>query len=346
MTNHNKDLLLSNNIAIENKDPNVLRLFIIRHGQTDCNKQKILQGHLNTTLNAEGVEQAKACGARFANVQIDGVSSSDLTRCVQTTNEIVRFHKVLNPGVEVDTVADGQEQVAATQVDSGTARVTHGNNIAQHGSASYDTKAKGVDIDSGKGFEIHYSLNFRERTFGPVEGMKISEAIEWASKQSVVGVNGQQQQQHGVVKTYKDFGESREQFRIRLFNEVLSLITHLLNSEDNQNKKANDDDDEKVKEFLDLEENKTKTYKNYMLVTHGGSIRTLLDYFANGLHLAINEKLVTQEATKVVYNTSVTIVDFFKQDLRSEGKLKGIIQLVGDTKHLGKQLEVQDQRIR
>lgn len=74
-----------------NEDSDVVRLFVIRHGQTEHNVQKILQGHLDTDLNATGVEQAEKLGEYLKQRQIhfDSVASSDLKRCRQTTKAVL-----------------------------------------------------------------------------------------------------------------------------------------------------------------------------------------------------------------------------------------------------------------
>lgn len=76
---------------LTNQETSVLRIFIVRHGQTDHNRLKIMQGHLDTQLNSEGIHQAQKVGKRLASIPLDGILSSDLKRCVQTTEEILRF---------------------------------------------------------------------------------------------------------------------------------------------------------------------------------------------------------------------------------------------------------------
>lgn len=70
-----------------NHDSNIIRLFIIRHGQTDNNVQKILQGHRDTNLNATGIEQGLKLGKYMyeQHITFDFVASSDLKRCKETT---------------------------------------------------------------------------------------------------------------------------------------------------------------------------------------------------------------------------------------------------------------------
>ncbi|SCU87653.1 LAFA_0E08020g1_1 [Lachancea sp. 'fantastica'] len=75
-----------------NEDPGVLRIFLIRHGQTAENSQKILQGHLDTDLNEIGIEQAQKLGQYLKQnrkIKFDQVFSSDLKRCQQTTKEFL-----------------------------------------------------------------------------------------------------------------------------------------------------------------------------------------------------------------------------------------------------------------
>ena len=77
---------------LTNTDKKTVRIFIVRHGQTDHNKSKILQGHLDVPLNETGFEQASKCGDRFKDVPIDEFLSSDLTRCLQTIQSIKSHH--------------------------------------------------------------------------------------------------------------------------------------------------------------------------------------------------------------------------------------------------------------
>ena len=76
-----------------NNDDNVLRLFVIRHGQTDSNLNKILQGHKDTELNATGREQASKLGeylSKERDIHFDKIYSSDLQRCQQTVDSMLQ----------------------------------------------------------------------------------------------------------------------------------------------------------------------------------------------------------------------------------------------------------------
>lgn len=79
---------------VENTNPEVLRVFIVRHGQTDHNVQKILQGHLDIDINDTGREQAYLVANAFKNIQIDYLVSSDLIRCQNTIGPFLPYQDV------------------------------------------------------------------------------------------------------------------------------------------------------------------------------------------------------------------------------------------------------------
>ncbi|HII71236.1 TPA: histidine phosphatase family protein [Candidatus Woesearchaeota archaeon] len=69
-----------------------MRLIITRHGETEENKKKILQGHMPGTLSEEGISQAKKLALRLKPMKIDCIYSSDLARAADTAREIRKFH--------------------------------------------------------------------------------------------------------------------------------------------------------------------------------------------------------------------------------------------------------------
>jgi glucosyl-3-phosphoglycerate phosphatase len=60
------------------------RLVLLRHGQTTYNADGRMQGHLDSHLTAEGVEQAETVAPGIAALGPDRIISSDLRRAVDT----------------------------------------------------------------------------------------------------------------------------------------------------------------------------------------------------------------------------------------------------------------------
>lgn len=64
------------------------RLCIVRHGETDWNAQRRLQGQIDIPLNAAGRAQAAATAAGLAGQSFAAIYSSDLARTWQTASPI------------------------------------------------------------------------------------------------------------------------------------------------------------------------------------------------------------------------------------------------------------------
>lgn len=70
----------------------MLRLLLVRHGQTDANRNHFLQGQSDGVLNATGIQQAEALGRHLRDVSIDRVISSPLRRAQATAAAVARYH--------------------------------------------------------------------------------------------------------------------------------------------------------------------------------------------------------------------------------------------------------------
>ncbi len=66
--------------------------YIIRHGETDWNAKKLLQGQTDIPLNEKGKQQALSLGKLLVNIRFDAAFSSDLLRAKQTA-EILAIEK-------------------------------------------------------------------------------------------------------------------------------------------------------------------------------------------------------------------------------------------------------------
>ena len=68
----------------------VTRICFIRHGETDWNVEKRIQGHLDIPLNATGRAQALAMAYNAAHVSFSAIFSSDLQRAVETAQALAQ----------------------------------------------------------------------------------------------------------------------------------------------------------------------------------------------------------------------------------------------------------------
>ena len=66
-----------------------LRIYLARHGETDWNAERRLQGATDTALNSTGRQQAAKLAERLKGVRLDAVYSSTLSRS-RDTAELVR----------------------------------------------------------------------------------------------------------------------------------------------------------------------------------------------------------------------------------------------------------------
>lgn len=61
-----------------------MKIWIARHGQTDLNKEKRMQGRTDCPLNDKGIEQARQSRKNIGDVYFDAVYASPLQRAKQT----------------------------------------------------------------------------------------------------------------------------------------------------------------------------------------------------------------------------------------------------------------------
>jgi probable phosphoglycerate mutase len=75
------------------------RLLLVRHGETDWNKEGRFQGQIDIPLNAHGTSQAEAASDFLSSVAIQRAYSSTMARPRQTAEVILAHH----PGVPLTT---------------------------------------------------------------------------------------------------------------------------------------------------------------------------------------------------------------------------------------------------
>ncbi len=78
----------------------MIELLLIRHGETDWNVERRLQGNIDIGLNDNGRQQARALAMALRNDHLDAIVCSDLQRAVQTAQEIAALKNLpcqINP---------------------------------------------------------------------------------------------------------------------------------------------------------------------------------------------------------------------------------------------------------
>ncbi|MBI5628363.1 MAG: histidine phosphatase family protein [Candidatus Rokubacteria bacterium] len=122
------------------------RLIVLRHGETEWNRQGRYQGCIDTRLSQEGRAQARAASQALASRKLAAVYSSQLTRAKETAEMIAAHHRVavsedsafaeichgLWEGLTVEEArAEFPDLYAAWRERPGTVTMPGGENLAQ-----------------------------------------------------------------------------------------------------------------------------------------------------------------------------------------------------------------------
>ena len=70
-------------------------IYIFRHGETDYNLNKQMQGWLDIPLNKNGIAQAKLLSEKMSNIKLDCVYSSPLSRALDTAKIVAQNTKII-----------------------------------------------------------------------------------------------------------------------------------------------------------------------------------------------------------------------------------------------------------
>jgi broad specificity phosphatase PhoE len=70
----------------------MVRIVLCRHGQTDENREGILQGRMDTSLNDKGVQEASELAKRLEDEEFDHIYTSSLKRAQQTAAKVAERH--------------------------------------------------------------------------------------------------------------------------------------------------------------------------------------------------------------------------------------------------------------
>ncbi len=69
-----------------------IRIFLVRHGETDFNLTHRFQGRIDIPLNEEGKNQAQALALALKDEPLTAIYSSPLMRAMETARSIMAFH--------------------------------------------------------------------------------------------------------------------------------------------------------------------------------------------------------------------------------------------------------------
>lgn len=72
----------------------MLEFILIRHGETEINRSKLYCGWNDVELNDRGIKEAERLREKLSGEKIDLIYSSDLKRCLQTSEIINSDHSV------------------------------------------------------------------------------------------------------------------------------------------------------------------------------------------------------------------------------------------------------------
>ncbi|KAK2867155.1 hypothetical protein QQF64_022834 [Cirrhinus molitorella] len=103
-------------------------LTIVRHGETQCNKDGLLQGQkIDSPLSEIGIRQSEAAGQYLKDVKFTNVFVSDMKRAKQTAEIIVRNNRTCH---DIELVADPQLKERSFGIAEG-GRVIEMKNMAK-----------------------------------------------------------------------------------------------------------------------------------------------------------------------------------------------------------------------
>jgi hypothetical protein len=75
-------------------------LLLIRHGETDWNRDSVFRGQTDVPLNEEGLKQASLLARHLRNVRLAAIYSSPLKRASETAEMVASYH-----GIQVEKAA-------------------------------------------------------------------------------------------------------------------------------------------------------------------------------------------------------------------------------------------------
>ncbi|HKL47463.1 MAG TPA: histidine phosphatase family protein [Candidatus Izemoplasmatales bacterium] len=109
-----------------------MRIYLIRHGETDANKEMIIQGRANNPLNDTGIWQAKKTGEylKKQDIDFDLCVTSPLSRSIDTANIIKETLGLeLNNQIETEIIERDFGAFDGKQIDSSYYHMVHSGQV-------------------------------------------------------------------------------------------------------------------------------------------------------------------------------------------------------------------------
>lgn len=72
-----------------------MRIYFTRHGETEWNKEDIIQGQLDSPLTEKGIEMGKSLREKSKDIHFDKIYSSDLKRALDTAKLIAGDREII-----------------------------------------------------------------------------------------------------------------------------------------------------------------------------------------------------------------------------------------------------------
>ena len=121
-----------------------MKVFLIRHGETEHNKEGAITGQIDASLNEKGVEQAERLAERLEKESFDASYSSDLERTYETTRIVAEtqglkperfkeFREMDFGDLEGEPKSTWAEKVDSSDIERHLLRPENGENIEEVG---------------------------------------------------------------------------------------------------------------------------------------------------------------------------------------------------------------------
>lgn len=110
------------------------RLYIIRHSETECDKQGLIYGEFDSKLTELGIDESKILGQVFSSYPISAIYSSRSSHCLETAQIIA---KVLGHEVRIEDAFDERKMGVATGMQMTEFQAIYMEEIIARGQLSF-----------------------------------------------------------------------------------------------------------------------------------------------------------------------------------------------------------------